>query len=278
MIRILVDSSSDFPMEEVIEKNMIFVPISITFGEKSYADGVDISRDAFYELLMKSGEFPKTSQPSPQDFADIFEGAKENGDEVICLLLSSGLSGTCQSAHLAKNMVEYEGIHIVDSLAATVLIKVMADYAYDLVQKGLGAAQIVEKLEMLKSKVKVAASLDTLEYLQRGGRIGKAAAALGEMASLKPIITILEDGTIGMLGKCIGKNKAIQFLRKHIAAASIDPEFPVYTVFTYGTTNCELLEDKLSQDGVSVSRRMQIGATIGTHVGPGVCGVVYVEK
>ena len=175
-------------------------------------------------------------------------------------------------------MVNYDGIYIVDTLAATINIKVMADYARKLIKEGLSAAQIVEKIETVKSKVKVIASLDTLEYLRRGGRIGRAAAAIGEMANLKPIITVEEEGVVGICGKCLGKNKAINFIRKHMAEVELDPDFPVYTVYTYDPTNCEIFEEKIAQDNIHIDQRMQIGATIGTHVGPGAFGLIYVKK
>lgn len=106
MIRIIVDSSSDYQLEEIKQKNMELVPLSITIGEHSYLDGINLDRDDFYKMLTETSNFPKTSQPSPQAFLNIFEDAKEKGDDCICILLSSGLSGTCQSAYLAKDLSE----------------------------------------------------------------------------------------------------------------------------------------------------------------------------
>lgn len=165
MIRILVDSSSDYTVEEVNAKNIELVPISITVGDKTYVDGYDLGRDEFYELLQSSNDFPHTSQPSPQSFYDIFKDVREKGDELICILLSSALSGTYQSAVLAKNMSEYDSIYLIDSLSATYTIKVMADYACKLREEGRTAAEIVQEMEALKSRVKVLAALDTLEFL-----------------------------------------------------------------------------------------------------------------
>ena len=119
MIRILVDSASDYTVAETKRKNLELVPISFVIGEQTYTDGYDLSRDGFYELLRESGNFPTTSQPSPQSFLEIFADVKEKGDELICILLSSALSGTYQSAVLAKNMVEYDSIYLIDSLSAT---------------------------------------------------------------------------------------------------------------------------------------------------------------
>lgn len=278
MVRILVDSSSDYSLDEVKQKNMEFVPITVTIGEKSYVDGVDLERNTFYELLEASGEFPKTSQPSPQAFLDIFKEVKEKGDEMVCILLSSALSETYQSAVLAKQMADYEKIYIVDSLSATYVIKVLAEYACNLCENGLEAGEIAEQVEALKSRVKVIAALDTLEYLSRGGRIGKAAALIGDMANIKPIITVTEEGVVGVLGKCIGRNKAISTMLKLLNAKKIDTDFPMYAIYSYGVENCEKFEEKLRKEGYQINEQLQIGSTIGAHIGPEAFGVVYVEK
>lgn len=277
MIRIIIDSSSDFQLEEATAKNMDLVSLSVIVGEDSYLDGVNLDRDVFYKNLAETTEFPKTSQPSPQAFLDIFLNAKEKGDDVICILLSSALSGTCQSAVLAKNMADYDNIYIVDSLSATCSIRILADHACELRDKGYSAAEIVDVLENLKSRVKIAAALNTLEYLYRGGRLSKTAATIGELASLKPMITVTEEGTIGILGKSLGKNKAIASLLKYIQSQDIDTDYPLYTVYTYGTDNCTLFEERLAEAGIHPTARMQVGPTIGTHVGPEVFGLVYVN-
>lgn len=278
MIRILVDSSSDYLMEEIKEKNLEIAPIGIVIGNETYFDGQNLERDHFYEILKESEAFPQTSQPSPQEFLDIFKDAKEKHDDLVCILLSSALSGTYQSAVLAKQMADYERIFLIDSLSASFNIKILADYALDLVAQGKTTEEIVTAVEGMKSKVKVYAALDTLEYLARGGRISKATAAIGQLANIKPIITISEQGEVTLLGKALGKNKAISQILQYLGELEIDSRFPVYAIYSYGTENCEHFQEKLSQTGVSVARQMQIGPTIGTHVGPGAFGIVFVRK
>lgn len=195
---------------------------------------------------------------------------------MICILLSSELSGTYQSAVLAKSMVEYEKIYLIDSLSATYTIKVMADYACRLRSQGVSAPKIVEEVESIKSRVRVFAALDTLEYLSRGGRISKTAAAIGDMANIKPIITLTRDGKVGILGKALGKNKAICAIKKQLQELSPDTAFPLYTIYSYGTENCEKFEEKLKQEGFAVDARLQIGSTIGSHIGPEAFGIVFV--
>ncbi len=278
MIKILVDSSSDYTMTEIENNGFHFVPLNILLGGKHYRDGIELKPDDFYELLISSGDFPKTSQPSPQDFADIFEDAKSKGDEIICILLSSALSGTCQSAHLAKDMVDYEGIYIIDSLAATVMIKFMGDYAAKLITDGFSAKEVVSKVENMRKNIKVVAALDTLEYLCKGGRLSRASATIGELANLKPIITVTDEGKVAVIGKCLGKNKALNFIVKYLEENSRNTEFPLYTLYSYGMENTEKLEERLTKEGFSYDDRVQLGSTIGAHIGPGAFAILYVAK
>lgn len=276
MIKIVVDSASDYTIEEIQQNGLELIPLHVTFGEKTYADGIDLNRDDFYRMLTQTEDFPKTSQPSPQDFLEIFEKAKENGDELICILVSSALSGTYQSANLAKSIVDYDKIHIIDSLTATAAIQFLAGHARKLVDEGLTAEEIVRSIENLKSRVKIAAGLDTLEYLRRGGRIGRAAAMVGELASLKPLLSIGTDGAIDTIGKCLGKNKAISQIIRFLESSALDPNFPIHSIYTLGTENTEKLVQKLKSGGYHVTETHQLGATIGTHTGPGVFGIIYV--
>lgn len=279
MIRILLDSSADYTADELKKLDMELVPISITMGEKSFRDGIDITKDEFYEMLTSSNDFPKTSQPSPQDFLDIFEDVKEKGDSIIFLSLSSGLSGTFQSAVLAKNMAEYDEIYLVDTLSATRAIRIMAEYACKLREEGNDAAAIAKALEDFKSRVVIYAAVDTLEYLYKGGRLSKATAAVGELANLKPIIHVSSDeGKITVPGKCLGRNKALATLTKMITAKEIDTTFPIYSLYAIGEENTQKLEEKLALCGVDVTKRLQIGPTIGCHIGPGAYGIIFVTK
>lgn len=278
MIRILVDSASDYLLEEAQKENLEFVPLTVMLNEVTYKSGIELKHDEFYEKLMAGKEFPKTAQPSPQDFLNIFEDAKEKGDDVICILLSSALSGTYQSANLAKNIAEYDRIFIIDSLSAVAAIRIMVGYAAKLAAQGLPAEEIVEKVEAIKSKVRIFAAVDTLEYLARGGRLSRTAAAIGELANLKPIITLAPEGNLDVLGKTLGRVKAINYIMNQLESRTVDTDFPMYSVYTYGIENVEKLEKKLEKEGYHIDGQFQIGATIGAHVGPGAFGVIFVEK
>lgn len=278
MIRILIDSSADYTAEEAKQNNLELVSINITMGGKNYLDGVDLTRDEFYDLLVASEEFPMTAQPSPQEFVDIFEDVKEKGDQLVYLSLSSGLSGTFQSATLAKSMVEYDEIYLVDTLSATRAIRLMAEYACKLREEGIDAATIAAKLEEFKSRVVIYSAIDTLEYLQKGGRLSKAAAAVGELANLKPIITVTQEGKMAVPAKALGRNKALSTLVKLVSEKEVDTTFPIYSLYAVGEENTEKLEQKLGKEGIRVTKRLQVGSTIGCHIGPGAYGVIFVTK
>lgn len=275
MIKIVVDSSADCNLQDGIVD--FIVPILVYVDDVEYKAGIDLTNDKFYELLQDAKEFPRTSQPSPQDFIDLFEDAKANGDQIIYLCLSSRLSGTYQSALMLKDMVDYDDVYIIDSLGATHIIGMLARYARDLVNKGHSAGEIADMCEEFKNRIKLYAGIDTLEYLYKGGRVSRASATVGELTGIKPLVTVI-DGRVELAGKALGKLRAVNSVIEKAKAHQIDTDFPVFSLYTYGTENCEVLEEKLKNLGVEVAGRLQVGSTIGTHIGPGGYAVLFVEK
>lgn len=275
MIKILVDASADRSVQSGAVDYM--VPLTVNIDDVEYKSGIDITTDEFYEKLLTCKEFPRTSQPSPQEFLEVFEQVKQAGDEVICLCLSSCLSGTYQSAVMAREMVDYDGIYIVDTLSVTHLIGIMVDYARDLINKGETAAAIAEKCEALKGKIRVFLGVETLEYLYKGGRLSRASATVAEVAGIKPVLE-LRDGKVETLGKCLGKIRAMNFILDKVKGCKVNAKFPMYSLYTYGTENTGSLEQKLKDNGYEIADRLQVGSTIGTHVGPGVYAVAFVEE
>lgn len=278
MIRIIVDSGSDLLPEVANRYSIQVLPLLANVDGVEYRDGIDLGRDGFYELLEETGAFPKTSQVSPHAFAEAFREARASGDEVIAITLSSSLSGTYQSAKLAQAMVGEEGVYVVDSLSASYAIAMIAKYACALRDEGLSAKQIVAEIERFKGRVKLVAVLDTLEYLQRGGRLPKAAARLGEAAKLKPVVVITEEGEVGLSTAVLGRKRALDTLLKKVAKYSFDDSFPAIPIYSYGTKMCEKMEGELADAGMSLSDRHQIGFVIGSHIGPGAYGIVFVES
>jgi len=275
VIKIMLDSSSDALNTHPYDH---YIPLTVDIAGRCYKDGVDLKAQRFYKLLTTTKEFPKTSQPSPDDYVPYFEEAKQNGDDVIYLCVSSALSGTFQSANIAKEMVEYDNIYIVDTKTVTHLIGALARYADKLRSEGLSAAEIVEKVQSVREKQVVYAGLQTLEYLYKGGRLSRTSAAVGSIANIKPIVTINTEGRVDSFAKAIGVKRAIATIVKNMQNDEIDPDFPVWSICTVDNENCEALEAALSDAGVTVSGRMQVGPTIGAHVGPGVYGVMYAKK
>ncbi|MDO4977269.1 MAG: DegV family protein [Eubacteriales bacterium] len=278
MIRILVDSAADLPMEELVAKNITLTPLTVTVGEESFKDEVELKREKLYEYLLDGSCTVKTSQPSPQDFLDAFESAKEAGDELICILLSSALSGTYQSACLAKNMADYDKIYLIDSLSATVGIKILADKALAMIAEGQTSETIVETLEELKGRIRIKAAIDTLKYLYLGGRVSKTTALVADTVNIKPSITLNPEGEVAVVGKYLGVGRAVKDLVKQMKAANVDENYKIYGIYSHDKTNADKLIKALNAAGIEVEDVYHLGATLGVHVGPGAFGIIYIEK
>ncbi len=279
-VQIIVDSTADFSAKEIEKRQITCIPMTVTFGNEQYIDGVDLTKEEFFVKLMNEKEFPKTSQPSPAKFAECFEEAKENGDDVVAILVSGALSGTVQSATIAKDIAEHEGVYIVDSNTVTLGIRLLVDHAVRMRDQGKGAAEIVERLEELKDRVRIYAGLDTLEYLQKGGRISKAAASLGRLAGIKPIITIDEEGKVAVCGKQRGNKNVFRQIIKYIDAEMPDENYSVYFLYSADKKNCISFIQTLQKNGLDFGKikTREIGPTVGSHIGPGGFGIVYVAN
>lgn len=280
MIRVLVDSSADFTTDEIETKKIDMVPLTITINDQNnYRDELDLKRKDLYTMMLDDKNRVKTSQPSPQEFLEKFQIAKDNGDELICILLSSSLSGTCQSATLAKEMVDYDKIYIIDSLTATVGIRILADYALRLIEENkYTATEIVDIIEATKSKIKIKAGLDTLKFLYLGGRVSKTTAIVADAITIKPSIYVSVDGYVCVANKYLGVGRAIADFTKQMKSFDVNKDFPIYILYSHHTENAEKLHQSLLKADIPVNSLQEIGATIGVHVGPGVFGYVYVEN
>ncbi len=278
MIKFLIDSSSDYMKSRLDPEDILYIPLGITIDGRDYLSGIDLDQDGFYDMLVRAKEFPKTTMPSPAAFIEHFETVRESGDQLVCILLSSALSGTYQSAVTAKEMVGCDGIYLVDSRCAAAGIRILLEHALSLRDRGLSAAEIAEELESLKKRINIFAAVDTLEYLYKGGRLSRAAAAVGTIASLKPVLTITREGTVSVVKKSLSKARARRDLLDILTAADIDTSFPVYTLYSCGLENCIELEEGLVQAVIVPTDRTQLGPAIGAHVGPGVYGMFYVER
>ena len=280
MVRIITDSAADFEPRELELLNITCIPLVITFGEQSYQDGIELNKPQFYEKLLGSGGFPKTAQPAPALLEEIFTQAHEAGEEAVYITLSSGLSGTYQTARMICGDLGFDGCRVVDGLNATGGQRLLVEYACRLRDEGKNAAEIAEAVEALRGRVRLYACINTLEYLYRGGRISHTVYKVGNLAQIKPIITLDAEGKVAVPGKAMGMRKGMDTLCKYLDAHQPDPDFPVYLMYTNQHSVAESLGQRMEAHGhaIPADRIIGVGAAIGTHIGPEACGVVYIEK
>lgn len=274
---IMTDSASDISLEELAALGVRLIPMQLQCGSELITDDKTTPTEYFWQK-MEQGELVKTSQPSPASFEDVFSAALANGDEGVCILLSSALSGTCQSAILGKSLVDGE-VHIVDSCCAgaSVAEKMLVYEACRLRDLGLSAKEIAIKLASFRSRVRLIACLNTLEYLARGGRISRAVANLGGLARIKPIINFSEKGEVKLMAKAIGSRHAMKAMVAEAMKEKLDPSIKPIPIFSRTDRNCRTYVDALHEAGLTELDEAQgIGATIGAYIGPEAYGLVYV--
>ena len=277
-VRIIVDSSTD--VSEKYREKIQFVPLTVRFGDKEYLDGVELSKHQFYEMLVESDVLPTTSQATPAAFAEYLESVASAGDSAVVITLSSKLSGTYQSAVLAAE--NYPNIYVVDSQSVAIGTGVLAQYAVELAQQGMGAEEIAQVLTQQREKVCVVALLDTLEYLKKGGRISKTVAFAGGMLNIKPVVTV-QDGAVALIGKARGSRNGNNLLVEKIReAGGVDFERPV--LLGYTGLSSALLEKYVDDskalwaDHVDKLDGCLLCSVIGTHAGPGAVAVAFFRK
>ena len=266
-VRIITDSGIDLPGE--LDPRLTVIPLGITFGATTYADGVDLTNDRFYEMLIESDELPKTSQATPYAYQQVFERVRAAGEEAVVITLSSALSGTYQSAVTAA--ADYPEVHVVDGKNVTIGQSLLVLYALRLVDEGLGAAEIAEKVEAVVGRVCLLALLDTLEYLKRGGRIPKSVGTIGELLSIKPVVGV-EDGEVVMLGKARGSKNGFNQLHQQVEKHGIDFTMPVLLGYTglsqkllkkYLDDNRAIWEGMVAEEDLPIT---SVGATVGRRM------------
>lgn len=275
-VNIIVDSTAD--ITEDVKERLTVVPLTLRFGDEEYIEGVTIQKKEFYQKLIESDVLPKTSQAVPADFSDIFEKIAAAGESAVVITLSSKLSGTWQSAMIAAR--EYEdSVYVVDSRNVAIGTAILAKLALRLVDEGMGAREIAERLEKEREKICLIAMLDTLEYLKKGGRISAAAAFAGGVLSIKPVVCI-RDGEIVILGKARGSKQGNNLLVSEIRkTGGIDFTKPILLGYTGldDTLLQKYIEDSkaLWEEGISSLETTMIGSVIGTHAGPGAVAVAF---
>lgn len=280
-VQIVIDSACDLPKGTADNLGLVYLPMRTIFDQEEYLDGITLDGEQFYEKLIETDIAPKTSQIPPADFEAAFEKIVSAGDTVLCITVSSKLSGTYQSAMIAAERFG-DKVIVVDSLNVTVGEQLLVLRAVRLRDEGWSAWEMAEILNHEKKRIRLIALLDTLEYLKKGGRISSTVAFAGTLLSIKPVIALV-DGQIEMLGKARGSkngnNKLVELVQ---SSRGIDFERPFMLAYSglsdhllckYISDSHELYEGKT--DHLPVCR---IGSTIGAHAGPGAIGVAFFEK
>ena len=275
MIRVITDSASDIEQNEL--EGVTVIPMNVTIEGVTYRDGIDLSKDEFFEKLETSEVMPSTSLIPPQIFIDEYESVKEAGDEAIVLPVSAGLSGTYQSAMTAAE--DFDNISVVETGLVTAPLKLLVLLAIKLIKEGKSRKEIVDILEKEKKRIVAFASVDTLKYLHKGGRISKTVAIAGGLLNIKPILT-LEDGKLIAIGKARGSKQSHVFLDQKVKeVGGIDFSMPYAT--GYSGTDKEKLLDYMKENPNLVNSApgeieiVQIGTAVGTHAGPGIVLVTF---
>ena len=276
-IKIIVDSTSDIPVELIEKHGIGVVPLTVNFEDKCYLDKIEITSQEFFKKLAESEKLPTTSQASPGIFVEAFEKTLAEGNEIIGIFISTKFSGTCESARMAKDIIGSNKIHIIDSQTACLGSCLLILEAVKLVNNGLKATEIVEKLEEMKSKVSIYAGVDTLKYLEKGGRLSKGAATVGTLLNIKPILKV-KNSNIESIDKVRGKNKILKWLEDFVEN-NVNVENR--TIAIYHSVNEELainlkntLIEKYNAKDIFIG---EIGSVIGTHVGPNAIAIGYIE-
>lgn len=284
-VTLVVDSACDISPEQAIEWNATIVPLKIDFAGKEYYDGVTLSQQDFYKKLETEKDIPKTSQPSPARFREEFESKVAAGFDVVCITISSKLSGTFQSAMLARDLMsesDRERVFVIDSLNLCVGELLLVRVASRMARQGLSGKLIFDTLLALRGRVRLIGVFDSLKYLAKGGRVPSGLAKAGELLAIKPVLGC-EKGKLVVLGKARGAAKGHKLAAKSIKKyGGIDYTLPFHFAYT-GQTD-EVLRKYLTEYeelyGAS-SETVPVncaGATIGTHAGPNAAAIAYFSK
>jgi DegV family protein with EDD domain len=273
VVRIVTDSTADLTKEQQQAAGITVVPLNVHFGDEVFRDHVDLTADEFFRRLKASTQLPRTSQPSVGVFEEAYRTLRQNGDEIVSVHLSSKVSGTYNSALMAAKGVDEQAIEVVDSLSTSMALGFMALEGARLARAGRDRATIAERLRGLVPKARVICVVDTLTYLERGGRIGKARALLGSLLNVKPILQ-LKDGEVVPVGRARGRpqalSKLVELLERdgHVSQLAI--------MHGAAQADAEQLRERVaaSYPGLDILLT-EIGAVLGTHTGPGVIGFTY---
>ena len=275
---IKTDTGTDILDKEAKKLGIELVAIRSNFTDTVFSENTEAEFTRFYDKLRQTDTLPVSSQPSPAEFLELFEDAKEKEEEVVVITISSKLSGTYNGAMLAKDMAEYDNIYVVDSLLASLSERLLVEYAVKLRDAGMGAKELVRKLEQDRERVILTGVPSTLLYLKMGGRISPVVAAVGGVIGIKPVLW-LKDGVIESRSKARGMRMAKSGMQSFLKDYEADPAMPV--MFAH-SDNAEMgqqfMEETVQQFGLTGCSLHEIGMAIGTHIGPDALMMAFMRK
>jgi DegV family protein with EDD domain len=277
-MKIITDSTADLTKEFILKHNIEIVPLTIHLGDKSWKDYYDVEPDEYYELLRKSSAFPTTSQPTPQDFVNAYSPLVEKGEPILSVHLSSKLSGTFQSALLARSQFPGARIEVVDSLQASFALSMIVIICAEKANQGASLEEVADMARKIGPQIETYFSVDSLEYLHRGGRIGKAQAFLGTLMKIKPLLKVV-NGEVQPIEKIRTRDRLLNRFVELVEQASREHSRLILTVAE--SDNSEVMTELLGRlkriPGVSLVFRGKIGGVITSHAGPGALGIAFVK-
>ena len=273
-IAIVTDSTCDLPQSLLEAEGIYSVPLSIFFGDEEVLDGIDLSPQQFYEKLKTAGQHPTTSQPPPGKFLNLFQHLQKEGyTQIICIHITRKFSGTAQSATVAAAMLPKMKIQVIDSKTTTRALGALVLYANQLVQNGMGFTELIEKINLQIPRTAIYFSVDNLDSLQRGGRIGKARALIGKYLGIRPVMALQDNqGEIEVIAKGHSVEAACRIMaektREHIEKYGVCHQVVLLTamVEAYGAS-LQAAMAALPFDFGQITQS-KIGGVIGTHLGP----------
>ena len=285
--KIIADTACDIPASLMAEKEITYVPFNVSFDQENYLEELkDITPDEFYNKINAEKLFPKTSLPSVQAYMDAMEPILKDGKDVLCLTISAKFSGSFQSAMNAANILSEDypdrKIKVVDSACATATEGLMVLEACRMRDAGMEIEAVAEKLNALKETARIFVTVDSLEHLQKGGRIGKASAMAGTILNIKPIIA-MKDGELHPESKVRGSKKALKTIVDMTKGKIGDEKDQYKIIFVRGDKDREAtaveLANEMRSEGYDVAEDVwTVGITIGAHIGPTPIAVCLLKK
>ena len=275
-IKIITDSTADLSQDLYEKYDIEVLPLLINFGDESYLDGVEINPEEVFRRIENDHILPTTAQITPIRFEETYKKYLDQGYKIISIHMSSAMSGTYQSACIAKDSLESDDIVVIDSQKVTSALGLLVMKAAKLIEAGLTLGELEKEVNKCRDKIQASIVFESLEYLVRGGRVSKTAGVVGSMLGIKLILEI-KDGMMAVKDKVRGSKKAIKRLISDLESVELDPEVPVLLIDVQNIEIKQALREYLTEKKVNFIE-CPVGSTVSIHSGPRCCALVFLEK